>query len=72
MVRGIDVSKRLIEFRSVHQGSIICGANKFGIADIMTPDNTGRSGVGFLGIDPSGAVIEDKLTTRFDNPTYYS
>lgn len=73
MPYGNDVGANLRDFETykVRQGSCIVGVNKFGYGEYRGPDSASPSGIGYLGIIPSGAVIEGKLTSRFDNPLYY-
>lgn len=72
MPYGNDVAGTLRSFNiyKVHQGTAVVSANKFGYGEYIGP-GVAISGMGYLGIMPSGAVIEGRLTDRIDNINYY-
>jgi len=74
MALGNDVLCNMKSFAQfgVRQGSMVVGVNKFGYGETRGPSGGSISGVGYWGIMPSGAVLEGKLTDRFDTINYYS
>ncbi len=60
---GIDIISVIRSDKPIFNGSMVCGVDRTGNIQVIHPDKNR--------VFSSGAV-ENKLTTRFDDPTYYT
>lgn len=62
---GLDVITTVISNKPVNNGDVVVGVDKLGNIQILAVNS------GHNHLSASGAV-ENVLSTRFDDPTYYS